>query len=181
MIDQLQAGLQKSLEHFRAELAKIQTGRANSMMVDGLMVESYGSKMPLKSIASVSVPEAQTLRIEPWDKTVLGAIEKAIQEARLGLNPQNMGEYILVPVPPMTEDRRKGIVKLVHSEKENTKIVIRNLRHDAMRGVKAQKDEKEISDDEAVSLDKKIQDHIDQANAEIDDIASKKETDILKV
>ena len=137
--------------------------------------------MSLKSMANISCPDSRTIRIEPWDKSALESIEKALREAEIGINPQNMGEYILLSVPPMTEERRRQVVKRVHEEAEKARISIRNIRHDFLKKVKHQKDEKEISEDEASRLEKQIQEKIDEANKEIDSISKSKEQEVLTV
>jgi len=181
MISDLQNQLRKSLDHLRSEFAKLQIGTANASIVDRLEVESYGTKTPLQNLANISCPDPKTVKIEPWDKSLVGEIERAIVSADLGLNPQNMGEFIFVPIPPMTEERRRETVKLVHAEAETAKISIRNIRHDAMKKVKTQKDNDEISEDEQKKLEKQIQEKIDDANREVDELAKKKEANILEV
>ncbi len=133
MINELQTQLQKALDHLRAEFGKLQMGTANASILDAVEVSMYGAKSPLKNGANVSVMDAKTLKIEPWDKSIMAEIEKGITAANLGLNPQNMGEYIIIPIPPMTEERRKNTVKVVHQESENAKIAVRNIRQDFMK------------------------------------------------
>lgn len=181
MSSDLQAQIQKGIAHLQKQFSSLQAGRANATMVDEIQVESYGTMAPLKTTANISTPDAKTLRIEPWDKSLVGEIEKAIQAADIGINPQNMGEYILLPIPPMTEERRKKLVKLVHEEAEHAKISVRNARAEARDMVKLQKDEKEISEDEAEREEKQIQEAVDKANKQIDEMASKKESDILSI
>jgi ribosome recycling factor len=181
MISDLKAQLQKSVDHLKAEFTKLQMGRASTSLVDELLVESYGSQVPLKTVANVSVPDAKTLRVEPWDKSLIADIEKGIREANIGLNPQNMGENLLIPIPPMTEERRKQTVKFVHEEAEKAKISARNIRQDFMKKVKNQKDEKEISEDEAKKLEKQIEEQATGANKQIDELSKHKEADILSI
>jgi ribosome recycling factor len=134
--------------------------------------------MPIKNVATVSCPDARTLRVEPWDKSTVGAIERAIVIADIGITPQNMGAHILLPIPPMTEERRKKLVKSVHEEAERAKIVIRNARQEAMKKIKADVD---LSEDEKKGFEKDIQESVDARNKEVDELAKKKETDILTV
>lgn len=181
MITTLKQDLQKAIDHLKSQFSSLQAGRANTALVDEIQVESYGSMMSLKSTANISCPDAKTIRVEPWDKTLLGEIEKAIQASNVGINPQNMGEYILLPIPPMTEERRKQLVKVVHEEAEKAKIVVRNKRADARDMVKLQKEEKEISEDEAKKVEADIQDAINDANKEIDSLAKNKEAEILNI
>lgn len=181
MIDSLAQHLQQAVEHLRQEFGGLHTGRANVGMVDDLQVEVYGSHMSLKGTANISCPDAQTIRVEPWDKTIIGDIEKAIRDADLGLNPQNMGEHLLIPVPPMTEERRGQMVKKVHQSVEKTKIAIRNIRQDVIKKAKHQKEEKEISEDEYARLEKQIQEKVDGANKTIDEVTKNKETEISTI
>lgn len=177
----LQTQLQKAIDHLKHVLSSMQLGRASAALVQGVQVEQYGSMGELKACANISVPDAQTLRVEPWDKSLIGAIEKAIQAANLGLNPTNMGEHLLISIPPLTEERRKQVVKQVHAEVEKAKIGVRNARQDALKQVKSQKDEKEISEDELKKAEKEIQAAVDAANKEVEAIGKKKETDVLSV
>ncbi|MCF7812657.1 ribosome recycling factor [Candidatus Gracilibacteria bacterium] len=181
MNEELNQQLQKVVDHLRQEYSSLHVGRANVAMVDEIPVESYGSKMPLKTMANISCPDSKTIRIEPWDKSVLDNIEKGIRAADLGINPQNMGEYILMSVPPMTEERRKQLVKRVHEEAENARISVRNIRHEFLKKVKQQKEQKEISEDEANRQEKNIQEKIDAFNEKIDEISAKKENDVLSI
>lgn len=181
MSTDLENQLNKALSHLQQEFSTLQIGRASSALVEDISVESYGSMMPLKSVANISCPDAKTLKIEPWDKSLLGQIEKTIQEANIGINPQNMGEHLFLPIPPMTEDRRKQMVKFVHELAEKAKISIRNARHDELKAIKAQKDEGDISEDEQKRLEKDVQTAVDGANQQVDEVAKAKEKDILTV
>ena len=180
-ISELSPALTKAIDHLKGDLSSLQIGRASTQLVEDIQAESYGSQMALKAMANISCPDSTTIRIEPWDKTAVPAIEKAIMEANIGITPQNMGDAILLPIPPMTEERRKDVVKRVHEMAEQTHIVIRNLRHDAMKHVKHQKDEKEVSEDEAKRNEKTIQEAVDKANSEVTDTAKAKEVDVMKV
>ncbi len=178
MITALETTLSGSLEHLKQVYGGLQAGRASASMLDDIQVESYGSMMPLKNVATVSCPDTQTLRVEPWDKSMVGAIEKAIVVADIGIMPQNMGAHVLLPVPPMTEERRKKLVKLVHQEAENAKIAIRNARQEVMKKIKADAD---LSEDEKKNLEKDAQDAVDVRNKEVEEVCKKKETDIMTV
>lgn len=173
--------LENAIAHLQKEFAALQIGRASAVLVEDVEVESYGSLMPLKNVANISCPDPKTIKIEPWDKAVLGSIEQAIQASKLGINPQNMGEHLFLPIPPMTEDRRKQLVKFVHELAEKTKISIRNARHDELKSIKALKEDSEISEDEQKRLEKEVQDQVDQANQSVDERAKQKEKDILTV
>ena len=178
---ELTSQLQKAIDHLKEEYAGINVGRANPILVEEIEVESYGTRMPLKSMANISCPDSKTIRIEPWDKSIMASIEKGLRESSLGIMPQNMGEYILLPIPPMTEERRKQLVKVIHEEAENARVSVRNIRHDFLKQLKAQKDNKEISEDEVVKLEKQIQEQVDTTNKEIGVIAQHKEKDLLTV
>jgi len=180
-MDELKAQIQKAISHMKAEFASLQTGRANVSLVDEIEVESYGSKMSLKQVANVSCPDAKSIKIEPWDKNLVKEIEKAILEANIGINPQNMGESIFLPIPPMTEDRRKNMVKIVHQLSETARISVRNARHDAMKMVKLQQEEGGISEDQQKDLESDIQEIIKSSNAEIESLAKNKEQEVLTV
>ena len=181
MISQLKQDLQKAIDHLKNQYSSLQAGTANTALVDGIQVESYGSMMSLKSTANISCPDSKTIRIEPWDKSLVGEIERALQSSNIGINPQNMGECILLPIPPMTEERRKQLVKVVHEEAEKAKIVVRNKRADARDMVKMEKEDKSISDDQAKDLEADIQEVVNESNKEIDAVAKKKELDILSI
>jgi len=181
MSQDLQTQLDKAIEHLQKEFSTLQIGRASSALVEEIEVESYGSMMQLKAVANISCPDAKTIKVEPWDKTVLPDIEKAIQEANIGINPQNMGEHLFLPIPPMTEERRKQLVKFVHELAEKAKISIRNARHDELKMIKLQKDENEISEDEQKDLESTVQELVDAANLKVDEAAKHKEKDILTV
>ncbi len=173
--------INKAIEHLKSEYSALQIGRASAQLVENIEVESYGSMMGLKGVANIGCPDAKTIRIEPWDKNLVGAIEKALQDARIGINPQNMGEYILLPIPPMTEDRRKDLVKIVHSAAETAKISIRNSRQDEIKSIKQQKDDKEISEDQQKDLESDVQDAVNKGNKDVEEIMKKKEQDIMTI
>lgn len=177
----LQQLLQKTVAHLKSEYGTLQIGRASTSLVEEIIIESYGTRMSLKSSANISCPDAKTIKIEPWDKNLVGKIEKAILGANINITPQNMGESILLPIPPMTEERRKQIVKLVHEMSENSKISIRQSRQDSLKEIKKQKDDKEISEDEFKKKEKEIQEQVDKANKEIEDLTSQKEKEVLTV
>jgi ribosome recycling factor len=181
MIDELAKQLQKTIDFCRTEFSRLQLGRASAALVEEIDIEVYGSKVPLKNNAQIFCPDAKTLRIEPWDKSIMANAEKAIIQANIGLNPQNMGDYILIPIPPMTEERRKQTVKLVKDETEKLRISIRNIRHDFLQKTKRQKDANEISEDEQKRLEKQIDEKISETNRTIDVLSKKKEEDVLRV
>lgn len=181
MLNELTAAMEKAIDHMKVQFASLQAGRANATMVEDLQVESYGSIVPLKNVGNISCPDPKTIRIEPWDKSLVSVIEKAVISAEFGIMPQNFGDHLLLPIPPMTEERRKKLVKIIHEETENARISVRNARQEAMKFVKMQKDEGDISEDEQKKFEKQIQEKVDDKNKEIDELSKKKESDILTV
>ena len=173
--------MDKALQHLHDEYAKLQTGRASTALVDGIMVESYGSMMPIKGLASIAVPESNQITIQPWSRDQLGAVEKAISNANLGLNPQNTGVLIRIILPPLTEDRRKELVKMVKKEAEEARISVRNARHDALNHFKNQEKDKLISEDELTGKEKEVQKMVDDINQKIDQTAENKEKEVMTV
>jgi ribosome recycling factor len=175
------AQLKKSIEHLCTELASLQIGRASASLVEGLNIEVYGAQQPLRNVANISIPDPKTLFIEPWDKANLTAIEKAIRDSSLGLNPNNDGLRIALNIPPLTEERRLELTKLVGEFAENGKISVRRVREDARKKAKAAKENDEISEDEEKLFDKKLQEKVDVINAEIEKHAKQKEAEMLKI
>ena len=172
---------QDALDHLHNEYAKIQTGRANAALVESIMVDSYGVKSPLKALANISIPEAKQIAIQPWDRGQLSNIEKAILEADLGLVPQNDGVLIRLNLPPLTEERRKDLVKLVHKYAEDARISIRNARHDSLNQFKEMEKAKEISEDELKGKEKNVQEKVDEFNKMVEEASKKKEEDVMTV
>ncbi|MGE5583002.1 MAG: ribosome recycling factor [Bacillota bacterium] len=170
-----------AIEATKKEFAAVRTGRANPSILDRVVVEYYGTPTPLNQVASVSTPDARMLVIQPWDKSVLGAVEKAIQKADLGMNPVNDGNVIRLPVPQLTEERRKELVKIVKKEAEEKRVVIRNLRRDANDKIKALEKEARISEDESKKGLDDVQKLTDKYIAEIDRILEQKEKEIMEV
>jgi len=181
MLDNLQQELHRATNHLQSELAKLQVGRANPAIVESVLVMAYGSSQPLKNVASVSNLDAQTLTIQPWDKGVLHDIEKGISDANIGLNPTNNGETLTIKIPPLTEERRRDIVKMASRLTEDAKISLRNIRGDLKKKIDQAKTQKEISEDEAKSYENDLQKHIDAAIKEVESIFANKEKDIMKV
>lgn len=173
--------MQKSIESLKSDLSKIRTGRAHTGLIDHVMVDYYGNPTPLPQMANVSLLDARTIGVTPWDKKMAGAIEKAIREADLGLNPALQGDLIRLPMPPLTEERRRELAKLVKSEGENARIAIRNLRRDANHALKELLKSKGISEDEERRGQDEVQKMTDRHIAEIDKILVAKETDLMSV
>jgi len=180
-INQLKDKMEKAMDYLHQEYGKLQTGRASSALVDGIMVDNYGSLMPLKNIANISIPEAKQIVIQPWDRNMVVAIEKAITNANLGLNPQNDGAVIRLILPLLTEERRKEIVKMVHKYAEDARISFRNSRHDAINIVKNQEKEGEITEDDLKSHEKEIQKLVDEYNKKAEEASKHKEIDVMTV
>ncbi len=185
MVEQIisshKADFEKVIEHFLHELSGVRTGRANPALLNSVMVESYGSLMPLEHVASVSVSDAKTLTISPWDKGQLQAIEKGIQSANLGFNPSNDGNNIRITLPALNEERRKEMVKLVGQMAEKGKIGIRNVREDVMKEMKRAEVDGKISKDDLTAGQKKLQELVDKYNAEIKQHAEAKEKEVMTV
>ena len=178
---QLRTRMEKAVEDFRKELAAIRTGRASVHMLDSVNVDYYGTSMPLNQIAQVHAPEAQLITVQPFDPSSLGAIEKAIRSADLGLNPMNDGKLIRVPVPPLTEERRRDLVKHLHKVLEDHRTAIRNIRRDGNELIKKTlKDKKITEDDERRSYDE-IQKLTDDEIKKMEDMGKAKEKEILEI
>ncbi len=173
--------MQKSLEALKNDLGKVRTGRAHTGILDHVQVEYYGSPVPLSQVANVTLLDARTIGVQPWEKPMLAKVEKAIREADLGLNPSAMGEIIRVPMPPLTEERRKELIKVVKSEGENAKVAVRNLRRDANNTLKDALKKKEISEDDERRAQDEIQKLTDRYVAEVDKMLVEKEKDLMAV
>ncbi len=173
-------GMKSSALHLESELAKIRAGKAAPNMLDGIMVEYYGTPTPIGQVANISVMDSRTLAITPWEKSMIQEIERSIQMANLGINPQNDGENIKLFMPPMTEERRKDLVKQVNAEVENAKVSVRSVRRDAMEDVKKlQKDG--LSEDAAKGAEQEVQKLTDDWTAKLDEMSKKKEKEIMTV
>lgn len=178
--DLAREGMRASIEHLERELIKIRTGRANPLMLDGVRVDYYGSATPLNQVANINTPDAHTLMIQPWEKSILHEIERAIINANLGLNPQNNGEMVIINVPPLTEERRRALVKQAKNEAENAKVSIRSARHEALDEVKKLKDN-HLSEDLARDAEVEIQKIHDKFVSRVEKELELKEADIMKV
>ena len=176
-----QTRMNKSIESLRNDLTKVRTGRASTALVDQLKVDYYGADMPLSQVATITVSDARTLTITPWEKQMVAPVEKAILASDLGLNPNTAGTTIRINLPALTEERRKELAKLVHQEGENTKIAIRNIRRDANQQVKDLLKEKEISEDEERRSEDEIQKITDQAIKGVDEVVKAKEEELMAV
>lgn len=180
--DPYELKMSAALEHFESELRKVQTGRAQPSMLDGVKVEAYGAVMPLNQVANVNAPEPQLLQITPFDPSNLAAISAAIRnDQSLGLNPADDGRVVRVPVPPLTEERRRLLVKQVGEKVEEARIGVRAARQDALQEVKRQKEAKALSEDDAKAVEKEVDRLVADYNAKIEAAFKVKEQDILKI
>lgn len=173
--------MQKIIESYQEELKSIRAGRANPALLDQISADCYGAMTPLNQIASVSAPEPRLLVVQPWDANLIPAIEKAVLISDLGLNPSNDGKLIRLPIPLLTEERRKELVKLVGKNAENAKISIRNIRRESNDIIKKMEKDKELSEDERKSAEKEIQNITDRHIEDIDKITNRKEEELLEI
>jgi ribosome recycling factor len=180
VLDDAKLHMDKAIEHCENEIAKIRAGKAMPSMLDGIMVDYYGNPTPLSQVANVNTPDARTLVVQPWEKTLIPEIEKAIMEANIGLNPQNDGTIVRLNVPPLTEERRRDLVKKVKEEAEKGRIAIRNIRKDANEKIKRLKSEG-VSDDEMKTGEAEVQKLTDAYIVKVDKEAENKEKDIMTV
>ncbi|WP_437314455.1 MULTISPECIES: ribosome recycling factor [unclassified Sorangium] len=181
IIKELREGIDKAIEALRRDLAKVRTGRANAAMLDGIRVDYYGVPTPIAQMATVSVPEPRLITIKPWEKNQVKAIEKAIRESDLGLNPQVDADLIRLPIPPLTEERRREMVKLTKKNGEDCKVAIRKHRRDANEMIDTLEKDGEVSGDEADRSKKKVEDVVAEGTRQVDTVIATKEKDILDV
>jgi ribosome recycling factor len=173
--------MQKTVQVLRREMETIRSGRATSALVDQIMVEAYGTNTPLSQLASISVPEARLLLIQPWDRSIVGSVQKAIQKSDLGLNPMSDGEVLRLVIPPPTEERRKELVKVVHKRVEDAKIAVRNVRRDALEELRKLEKDKKVSKDESMRATEKLQKLTDRFIGEVSKVGADKESEIMEV
>ncbi len=176
-----QSRMAKSVEALKNELTKLRTGRAHTSLLDHITVEYYGSEVPLSQVANISVADSRTLTISPWEKNMVQPVEKAIMTSDLGLTPATSGTLIRVPLPPLTEERRKELIKVVKSEGEGAKVAIRNIRRDANNDLKSLLKDKEITEDEERRAQDEIQKLTDKSIAEVDQALTSKEAELLEI
>lgn len=181
IIKDAKSRMAKSVESLQNALGKIRTGRAHTSLLDHIEIEYYGSMTPLSQVANVTVQDSRTLGISPWEKTMVGPIEKAIMESDLGLNPATTGTLIRIPLPPLTEERRRDLVKVVGGEGENAKIAVRNIRRDAINSCKEFEKEGDISEDDLRRSEAEIQKLTDSFIAEIDQTIANKEDELMEI
>ncbi len=173
--------MQKSIESLKLSLSKIRTGRANAGLLDHIQVEYYGSPVPVGQVANISVVDARTLNVQVWEKNLASTVEKAIRDSDLGLNPISMGESIRVPMPALTEERRRDLTRIVRGEGEDAKVAVRNLRRDANDSTKRLLKDKEISEDDDRRSQDEVQKMTDKYVAEIDKLIAQKEAEVMTV
>ncbi|HQR02956.1 MAG: ribosome recycling factor [Proteobacteria bacterium] len=176
-----EAKMNKSIEALKADLGKVRTGRAHTGLLDHVQVDYYGSMVPVAQVANVTLIDARTIGVQPWEKPMVAKVEKAIRDADLGLNPASQGDIIRVPMPPLTEERRRDLTKVVKQEGENAKVAIRNLRRDANNALKDALKKKEIAEDEERRTQDEIQKLTDRFVAEVDKLLAEKEKDLMAV
>jgi ribosome recycling factor len=173
--------MQKSLEALKTDFGKVRTGRAHTGILDHVQVDYYGSMMPINQVANINLLDARTIGVTPWEKSLTGAIEKAIRDADLGLNPATTGETIRVPMPPLTEERRRDLIKIVRQEAESARVSVRNLRRDANQMLKNGVKDKTLSEDDERRTQEDVQKLTDRTIAEIDKLLAAKEADLMVV
>ena len=181
ILEDAKARMGKSVESLESDLARTRTGRAHPSLLESVRVDYYGAESPLNAVANINTEDARTLTVTPWEQSMVKAVEKAIIDAGLGLNPNTAGTVIRVPVPPMTEERRRTMVKQVRGEAEHARVAVRNIRRDANGDLKELEKEKEISQDDQRRAEERVQKLTDEAIAQIDEVLGKKETDLMEV
>ena len=175
------ARMERSIEAFRKELGKVRTGRASFSLLDGIKVDYYGTPTPLQQVGTLSVPESRLITVTPWDTKMIGPIEKAIQGSGLGLNPSSDGKTVRIPIPPLTEERRRELAKVVRKMAEDARVAVRNVRREAIEKLKDREKKKEISEDVVKRGQERIQKETDAHVKKIDEILKSKEQEILEV
>jgi ribosome recycling factor len=173
--------MRKTVDALKSDLAKVRTGRAHTGILDHIAVDYYGTPTPIPQVANVTLLDARTIGVSPWDKKMASAIEKAIRDANLGLNPATMGETVRVPMPALTEERRKELTKVVHHESENARVAVRNVRRDAIHHLKDLLKQKKVGEDEERRAQDEVQKLTDRSIAEIDKLLQQKEADLMAV
>ena len=181
IIKDAESRMKKSVESLKSDLTKIRTGRAHTSLLDHLTVEYYGGEVPLSQVASIGVADARTLTVTPWEQNMVGAIEKAIMKSDLGLNPASAGKVIRVPLPALTEERRKDMIRVVRQEGENARVAVRNIRRDANQDFKSLLKDKEITEDEEKKAEDAIQKLTDKYVKDVDKVLEDKEKDLMEI
>ena len=172
-------GMKKAIDSFKRDLQKVRTGRANTSMLDGIKVDYYGTPTPVNQVATVQVVDARLITVKPWEKSMLPVIDKAIRASDLGINPVADSELVRLPIPPLTQERRKELAKVVNKQTEEARVAVRSARRDAMDMIKDAEKEKQITEDQRKDGEKKVQDLTDKYIAMVEDIAKAKEKEIM--
>ncbi len=180
ILSECRQNMSKSIEALKKELVRIRTGRASTALLDGVKVNCYDTQMPLDQVASLSVPESRLITIKPWDQSIIGEIEKSVLKSELGLTPMNDGKIIRIPIPPLTESRRKELVKVAKKTAEEGKIAVRNHRRESNELLKELKNEKEISEDDFFRAQEEVQKITDEFVKKVDQITAEKEKEIME-
>ncbi|KKQ95262.1 MAG: Ribosome-recycling factor [candidate division CPR2 bacterium GW2011_GWC1_39_9] len=180
-IKKFESSLMKAVEYLENELSGLRTGRANAALVEDIDVEAYGNSMKLKGVASISIPDAKSIMISPWDPGIIAAIEKSISVSGLNLNPTNMGDHLRINIPSLTEERRKELTKVVKEKGEEAKVSLRNLRHELVSEIKKSKNDGVITEDEAYKADDKVNKTVSKYNEAIDKIVASKQQEMMEV
>ena len=173
--------MDKTIEALRRDYSKVRTGRASTGLLDDVRIDYYGTPSPISQVATLAIPEPRTMTIQPWENKLIPAIEKAIMNANLGFTPANDGRVIRIVLPPLTEERRKEIVKNLKKSAEEAKVAVRNIRRDAIEKLKKLEKDKQISEDELKKIEKQVQDHTDLHVAKIDEVLAHKEKEVMEV
>jgi len=181
IITDAEGGMKKAVDSFKRELQKIRTGRANTSMLDGIKVDYYGTPTPVNQVATVQVVDARLITVKPWEKSMIQVIDKAIRASDLGINPVADAELVRLPIPPLTQERRKDLAKVVGKQTEEARVAVRAARRDAMDMIKDAEKEKQITEDDRKLGEKKIQDLTDRFIASVDEIAKAKEKEIMEL
>jgi ribosome recycling factor len=181
LVKDTSARMERSIDAFRKELGKVRTGRASFSLLDGVKVDYYGTPTPLQQVGTLSVPESRLITVTPWDTKMIGPIEKAIQGSGLGLNPSSDGKTVRIPIPPLTEERRRELAKVVRKMGEDARVAVRNVRREAIEKLKDREKKKEISEDVVKRGQERIQKETDAHVKKIDEILKSKEQEILEV
>lgn len=180
-INEFKSEFEKAIEFLKNDISGLRTGRANTALVENIMVESYGSKQPLKAVASISVADSKTLNVEPWDKSLLAVVEKSIRDSGMGVNPVNDGRLIRVCLPELTIERRNELVKVLHQKLENARISVRKIREEIRGMILEEEKEKSISEDERYHLQDQLEEIVKKHNEEIKNVGENKENEITNI
>lgn len=181
LINQYRDQFEKVTEHLKTEISSLRTGRATPALVEGIVVDAYGTKQPLKAVASISVADAKTINIEPWDKSLVGALESAIRNSQLGINPVNDGKLIRLPLPDLTQERRQELIRVLHQKLEQARVSVRNIREDIRKEIDKKEKDKEIGEDERYKLQDGLDKVVKEFNDKIKVVGEEKEKEITTI